>query len=249
MVSKDLMRDAALYFHTQLRNNLKAKTAIDVLHSWGIQGKPIVQLGIGFHDESFNGFIHYMAQQKGYSIQLLDEAKLVFQSAKGSYFDKMRNSIIIPTINEHGQVLCFDFFVIDKTQHFKYPNTDLFQRSKNLYSYNLAIRSGKQSVIIVSSYEDYFRLVGKGITNVVSTYWPKITEQQMILLKNQFKVVMLLTHYHANIPSCKVFCNKNNMYCEQFSVETDKPIIDFIDENEIQIKERVDYFESIFNSK
>ena len=44
-----------------------------------------------------------------------------------------------------------------------------------IYSYNLAIKSGKQSVIIVNSYEDYFRLVGKGITNVVSTYLPKIT--------------------------------------------------------------------------
>ena len=67
----------------------------------------------------------------------------------------MRNSIIIPTIDREGKVVCFDFYVIDKEQNFKYPNTDFFQRSENLYSYNLAIKSGKQSVIIVSSYEDY----------------------------------------------------------------------------------------------
>lgn len=243
----NLMRDAAFYYHSQLRDNPKAKSAIDLLHSWGIQGKTIVQLGIGFHDDSFNGFIGYMTKQKSYSFEALERAKLVLKSSKGTLFDKMRNSIIIPTIDKDGKVVCFDFYVLDKEQNFKYPNTDFFRRSENLYSYNLAIKPGKQSVIIVSSYEDYFRLVGKGITNVVSTYLPKITEQQMVLLKKKFKVVMLLTHQYANVPMLKVFCNKNNMYCEQFDVDADKTVAEFIDINASKIKERVDYFESIFN--
>lgn len=245
----NLMRDAAFYYHSQLRDNPKAKSAIDLLHSWGIQGKIIVQLGIGFHDDSFNSFICYMSKRKSYSAEALETAKLVLKSSKGTLFDKMRNSIIIPTIDKNGKVVCFDFYVLDKEQNFKYPNTDFFQRSENLYSYNLAIKSEKQSVIIVSSYEDYFRLIGKGITNVVSTYLPKITEQQMLLLKKEFKIVMLLTHQYANIPALKVFCNKNNMYCEQFDVDAYKTIVEFIDNNESKIKERVDYFEGIFNNK
>ena len=156
VVNGNLMRDAAFYYHTQLRDNPKAKSAIDHLHSWGIQGKTIVQLGIGFHDDSFNSFIGYMTKQKSYSAEDLEEAKLVLKSSKGTLFDKMRNSIIIPTIDKDGNVVCFDFYVLDKEQNFKYPNTNFFQRSENLYSYNLAIKSGKQSVIIVSSYEDYF---------------------------------------------------------------------------------------------
>ena len=44
--SSNLMRDAGFYYHSQLRDNPKAKTAIELLHSWGIQGKTIVQLGI-----------------------------------------------------------------------------------------------------------------------------------------------------------------------------------------------------------
>ena len=188
-----------------------------------------------------------MTKQKSYSFEALERAKLVLKSSKGTLFDKMRNSIIIPTIDRDGKVVCFDFYVLDKEQNFKYPNTAFFQRSENLYSYNLAIKSGKQSVIIVSSYEDYFRLIGKGITNVVSTYLPKITEQQMVLLKKKFKVVMLLTNQYANVPMLKVFCNKNNMYCESFDVDADKTVVEFIDINESKIKERVDYFESIFN--
>ena len=61
----ELMRDAGLYYHTQLKSNPKASVAIDVLHSWGIQGKTIVQLGIGFHDNSFHDFIDHMTKVKG----------------------------------------------------------------------------------------------------------------------------------------------------------------------------------------
>ena len=56
----ELMRDAAMYYHQQLKSNPKAKSAIDILHSWGIFGKTIVQLGIGFHDNSFNLYGIYL---------------------------------------------------------------------------------------------------------------------------------------------------------------------------------------------
>ena len=68
----------------------------------------------------------------------------------------------------------------------------------------------------------------------------------MVLLKKKFKVVMLLTHQYANVPMLKVFCNKNNMYCESFEVDADKTVVEFIDINESKIKERVDYFENVF---
>ena len=68
----------------------------------------------------------------------------------------------------------------------------------------------------------------------------------MVLLKKKFKVVMLLTRQYANVPMLKVFCNKNNMYCESFEVDADKTVVEFIDINESKIKERVDYFENVF---
>ena len=158
----------------------------------------------------------------------LDEAKLVLQSAKGNYCDKMRNSIIIPTIDANGNVVCFDFYITDKQQLFKYPNTKSFARSQNLYSYNLAIRSNKKSVIIVTTYEDYFKLIGFGITNVVSTYLPKITEAQLELLKQKFKVVILITNQHVNAASCSQYCRENNMYCDQIDLQGCSSVVEYI---------------------
>ena len=240
-----IMREAALYYHSELKNNGKANTAIDILHSWGIQGKTIVQLGIGFHDNSFNSFMNYMTKQKSYSITQLEEAKLVLQSAKGNYCDKMRNSIIIPTIDMNGNVVCFDFYITDKQQLFKYPNTKNFERSKNLYSYNLVVRSNKKSVIVVTTYEDYFKLIGLGFTNVVSTYLPKITEAQLALLKQKFKVVILIANQYVNAAACSKYCRENNMYCDQIDLQNCSSVVEYIEKNAQAIIDKVDEYERI----
>ncbi len=241
----ELMRDAGLYYHNQLKSNPKAKAAIDILHSWGIQGKTIVKLGIGFHDNSSHDFIDYMVKIKGYTISQLEEARLISKSSNGNYCDKMRNSIIIPTVNLNGEIICFDYFIVDKQQFYIYPKTDNYKRSENLYSLNLAEKSNNGSVIIVTTYEDYFKLIGKGITNVVSTYLPKITESQLKLLKKKFKVILPLTSQQINLPECKVFCRKNNMFCEEIEIKGFDSVVDFIENNESAIKGKIAEYDSI----
>lgn len=240
-----LMREAALYYHSQLKSKPKASSAIDILHSWGIQGKTIVRLGIGFHDNSFNSFMNYMTKQQSYSVVQLEEAKLLLQSVKGNYCDNMRNSIIIPTIDASGNVVCFDFYIIGKRQLFQYPNTKHFARSQNLYSYNLAIRSNKKSVIIVTAYEDYFKLMGLGIDNVVSTYLPDITEAQLELLKQKFKVVILIANQHVNATSCSEYCRENNMYYDQIDLQECSSVVEYIEKNSKSIIDKVEEYESI----
>lgn len=240
-----VMREAALYYHSQLKINPEASSAIDILHSWGIQGKTIVQLGIGFHDNSFDSFINYMTKQLSYSAAQLEETELVLQSDKGNYCDKMRNSIIIPTIDASGNVVCFDFYATDKQQLFKYPDTKYFERSRNLYSYNLAIRSDKKSVIIVTTYEDCFKLIGLGITNVVSTYLPQITEVQLELLKQKFRVVILIENQHVNAVSCSEYCRENNMYFDQIDLQDYSSAVEYIEMNSRTISDKIDEYERI----
>lgn len=242
----NLMRDAAIFYHSQLKTNGKAKNAIDQLHAWGIKGKTIVQLGIGFHDNSFNCFIEYMTKQKSYTITQLEEANLIAKSSKGNYCDKMRNSIIIPTIEEDGNVVCFDYYIIDKAQLYKYPNSDKFARSNHLYSFNLAVRSEKKSVIIVSSYEDYFKLFGLGITNVVATYLPRITNGQLDLLKKHFKVVMPFLPQYVNFSACDQYCKSNGMFCEDIRLQGCDSPVEYLDKYGVDtILEKVAEFERI----
>lgn len=245
-MSNNLMRDAAMFYHSQLKTNSKAKSAINQLHAWGIKGKNIVQLGIGFHDNSFNCFIEYMTKQKSYAIAQLEEANLIAKSSRGNYCDKMRNSIIIPTIDSKGNVVCFDYYIMERTQLYKYPNSDNFVRSNHLYSFNLAVRSEKKSVIIVSSYEDYFKLLGLGITNVVATYLPRITIGQLDLLKKHFKVVMPFLPQYVNFSACNQYCRSNGMFCENIRLQGCDSPIGYLDKYGIDnILEKVAEFERI----
>ncbi len=242
----DLMRDAAVFYHSQLKTNSNAKNAIDLLHKWGIKGKTIIQLGIGFHDNSFNSFIDYMTKQKSYTLSQLENANLITKTVKGNYCDKMRNSIIIPTIDTNGKVVCFDYHIIDKDELYKYPNNESFIRSNNLYSLNLAARTGKKSVIIVTSYEDYFKLIGLGVTNVVSSYLPRITEGQLKLLKNHFKILIPFVPRYVNFSACNQFCKNNKMFCEDLRLQGCDTPIEFLDKFGVNaILEKIDEFERL----
>ena len=238
-----MMREAALYYYSQLKNNARASTAIDILHSWGIWGKAIVQLGLGFHDKSYDSFIKYMTREKSYSIMQLEKANLAVQSAKGNYVDGMMNSIVIPTIDENGNVVCFDSYNIERQRLFQYPKNQYFERSKNLYSYNLAIKSEKKSVIVVTAYKDYFKLIGFGVTNVVSTYRHKITEAQLALLERKFKALILIAEADFQEKICSEYCRKHGMHFDRIDLQNYASVVEYIENNLQKIIGKVDEYE------
>lgn len=219
MQKDTLMRDAARFFHAQLRTNANAASAIALLHEWGLQDDQLVQLGIGFHDENFQSLIDYLTKSKSYTVPQLFQAHLVEKSPTGRVYDKMRNSIVVPTIDLLGNVVCFDRYVMGSDQWYLSPSGTSFNRARELYSLNVAVQSKKKSVIVVSSFEDYFMLYGRGITNVVATYLPRITEEQLALLKGRFKVVMPFVAEYVNFSVCGRFCRTNGMFSDKISLQ------------------------------
>lgn len=209
---REIMRQAALFYHHQLRSNPKAKMAIDVLHTWGLHGKTIVSLGIGFHDDSFQALVNY-ADEKRVKRTALKELHCI-RNTNGGDYDAMRNSIIIPTVDPSGEVLAFDSFCLEKQQWLYYPKTECFDRKKCLYGLNLAIKSQNKTVIVVSSYLDYFRLVGLGIKNVVFSYLPQLSGEQAELLQKNFRMVLLWLPNYVSKSSYRVECKRLRMMCE-----------------------------------
>ena len=243
-----VMNRAAEFYHSQLRVNQQARQAIDVLHSWGLYGQQIVDLKLGFNDNGFRSFMCYMQKKYRYSCEMLEKYQLLMHSEKGMYYDKMRDSVIIPISNVRNQVVAFDFYVLATNRYYRYPNTDWFDRTENLYSINIAIKSKCNSVIVVTTLKDYFALYSKGITNVVCTFGNKISEAQMLLLKKCFKVILLLTPVECNVSVCRSFCYTNNMYCEQIILKDGQTVRDYIENSIEDIKNIVIKFEKILNN-
>lgn len=240
-----VMREAALYYHEQLRRNPNNKKAIDIIHSWGISGKSIVKLGLGYNDERHESALKYLTEEKHISVESLLRDNIIAKSEKGNYYDRMRNSVIIPTIDASGNVVCFDYYVIEKGSFVHCPPSQGFFRKDNLYSLNLAAKASKKSVVVVSDYPSYFALLSNGIFNVVSTYKPQISDAQLDLLKRYFKVIILAVNQAADYSNCRRYCQNNDMYCEQINIEGD--VTEYLTANIDTIKERVEYYESIFD--
>lgn len=110
----------------------------------------------------------------------------------------------------------------------------------------MAVRSEKKSVIIVSSYEDYFKLFGLGITNVVATYLPRITNGQLDLLKKHFKVVMPFLPQYVNFSACDQYCKSNGMFCEDIRLQGCDSPTEYLDKYGVDtVLEKVAEFERI----
>jgi len=242
-----VMKEAALFYHEQLKTNSKNRKAIDVIHSWGISGKTVVKLGLGFNDDSYDSALKYFNQQKQISLESLIRDGIIGKSEQGTYYDRMRNSIIIPTIDLKGNVACFDYHNIEKGTFSHHPSGQGFYRKENLYSLNLAVKAQKQSVIVVSDYLSYFALASRGIFNVVSTYMPSISEEQMLLLKKHFKIVILAVNGFADFSYFRIFCQNNNMYCERLRIEGVPS--EYISKNIDEIAKKIQEYEEIYDYK
>lgn len=98
----------------------------------------------------------------------------------------------------------------------------------------------------MSSYEDYFKLFGLGITNVVATYLPRITNGQLDLLKKHFKVVMPLVPQYVDFSMCSQYCKNNEMFCEDIRLQGCDSPIDYFDKHGVEtITEKIAEFERI----
>jgi len=98
----------------------------------------------------------------------------------------------------------------------------------------------------VSDYRSYFALASNGIFNVVSTYMPQISDAQLDLLKRYFKVIILAVNQAADYSNCRRYCQNNDMYCEQLHIDGD--VTEYLSKNGESVREKIEYFESIFNS-
>jgi DNA primase len=163
-----------------------------------------------------------MQEQLDYSKQELLDYNIISENEKGVSFDKIRNSITITTVDLNKKVVCIDRFSLNEEKIYHYPKSENFARKEYVYSLNIAINSGYNSIILVSSYEDYFALYSQGFSNVAYTYLGKVSFEQLSLLKKYFKIIIPSVPSHFDYRPCIEFCRKNNMYCDIIDIGSEK---------------------------
>ena len=163
----DLMARAAKYYYEQLKGSEKA---ISYLKQRGVSGEIAQKFGIGYAPD---GWQNLGAAFDDYTIPELQLAGLVIKNDQGRLYDRFRDRVMFPIINQKGEVIAFGGRVLGdgEPKYMNSPETPLFEKGREVFGLpqaRAALRE-KDTAIVVEGYMDVVALAQHGVGNAVAT--------------------------------------------------------------------------------
>lgn len=181
---------AAKYFYAQLKTE-HGKHAHTYLTRRGLSEETITAFGLGYSNKYSDDLYKYL-KTKGYSDELLVKAGLISASEKGVY-DKFWNRVMFPIMDANNRVIGFGGRVMGEGEpkYLNSPETEVFDKSRNLYGLNRARTSRKSYFLICEGYMDVIALHQAGFTNAVASLGTAFTPGHAALIKRYVNEVYL----------------------------------------------------------
>jgi len=178
-----IVERAAQYFREQLKDSPKA---IEYLKGRGLSGKVAARFGIGYSPDGWQSLQSVFAN---YADKALKDAGLVIDNEEGRRYDRFRDRIMFPILNQRGAVIGFGGRVIGdgEPKYLNSPETPLFEKGRELYGLSqarLAIRESGR-VIVVEGYMDVVALAQHGVEYAVATLGTATTPTHVSKLLRQ----------------------------------------------------------------
>ena len=162
-----IMEQARDYYREQLKTSPRA---IEYLKGRGLTGKIAARFGIGYAPEGWQNLERVF---QNYPDKALKDAGLVIDAEGGRRYDRFRDRIMFPILNQRGSVIAFGGRVLGEGEpkYLNSPETPLFEKGQELYGLSQArpaIRAAGR-VIVVEGYMDVVALAQHGIEYAVAT--------------------------------------------------------------------------------
>ena len=163
----EVMTRAAKYYYEQLKRSDKA---IAYLKGRGVSGEIAQKFGIGYAPD---GWQNLGAAFDDYGLSELQAAGLVIKNEQGRLYDRFRDRVMFPIVNQKGEVIAFGGRVLGdgEPKYLNSPETPLFEKGREVFGLpqaRAALRE-KDMVIVVEGYMDVVALAQHGVGNVVAT--------------------------------------------------------------------------------
>jgi len=185
----ELLARAARYYREQLKASTRA---IDYLKGRGLAGKTAARFGVGYAPAGWQSLATVFTE---YGAKALVECGLVIES-EGKRYDRFRDRIVFPILNQRGLVIGFGGRVIEGgdesapgggkgspgsatgegkgspgPKYLNSPETPVFEKGRELYGLSQArdaVRAANR-VVVVEGYMDTVMLAQHGVENAVAT--------------------------------------------------------------------------------
>lgn len=187
----EINKTAAKYFYAQLKTE-KGKTAHTYLTNRGLSEETITAFGLGYSNIYSDDLYKYLKLQ-GYSDELLLKAGLIRVNEKKGAYDYFWNRVMFPIMDANSRVIGFGGRVLGEGEpkYLNSPETELFDKSRNLYGLNKARTSRKNYFLLCEGYMDVIALHQAGFTNAVASLGTAFTAGHASLIKRYVDKVYL----------------------------------------------------------
>ncbi|MBO9467711.1 DNA primase [Tropicibacter sp. R15_0] len=185
-ILSDVMEQAVQFFRLQLKAGAGGE-ARAYLNKRGLSQDALDRFEIGFAPAGWENLREHL-RAKGIGEDLMLACGLVKKSDKGrAPYDVFRNRIMFPIRDARGKAIAFGGRAMDPDDHAKYlnsPETELFDKSRNLYNMRPAREAAGrgQPLVVAEGYMDVIALSEAGFGAAVAPLGTAVTEPQMQLM-------------------------------------------------------------------
>ena len=150
------------------------------------------QFGLGYAGKRSDGLRLYL-KQKGISEELMRASGLMNVDEKRGMYDRFWNRVMFPIMDVNNRIIGFGGRVMGdaKPKYLNSPETDIFNKRRNLYGLNVARRTRESFLILCEGYMDVIALHQAGFTNAVASLGTSLTEEHAVLLRRYTQEVIL----------------------------------------------------------
>lgn len=187
----EINKEAAKYYFYLLRSK-QGETGYRYLESRKLSQETMQKFGLGYSSKYSNDLIQYL-KKKGYSEELIRDAGLANVDEKHGMYDKFWNRVMFPIQDINHRVIGFGGRVMgDGTpKYLNSPETEIFDKSRNLYGLNFARTARKNNIILCEGYMDVISMHQAGFTQAVASLGTAFTSGQANLLRRYAENIIL----------------------------------------------------------
>lgn len=187
----EVNKAAAGYYYYLLRSE-KGKVASEYLNRRGLTDETRRRFGLGYASSYGNDLITYL-KQKNFTDDEIMGAGLASYSEQKGLTSKFWNRAMFPIQDTNHRVIGFGGRVMGEGEpkYLNSPETEIFDKSRNLYGLNFARSSKKQNIILCEGYMDVISLHQAGFDQAVASLGTAFTSGQANLLRRYTKDVYL----------------------------------------------------------
>ncbi len=233
----ELNKQAGNFFYKELHSP-HGERGLEYLHGRQLTDETILKFGLGYSGKDSSQVIEYLRGQ-GFTDEEIRLSGLASFNEKDGLSGLFWNRVMFPIQDAAGHVIAFGGRVMGdaKPKYLNSPETDFFNKRRNMYGYHLARRSRADHFILCEGYMDVIAMHQAGFDEAVASLGTAFTVEQANLLRRHTDRNRIYLAYDSDGPGVTAalraieICREAGLSCKVINLSPQKDPDEFIKAN------------------